>query len=115
MMDSMIIGKYVPGTSFVHRLDPRTKLLSIFFFVFIVFFANNYITYGLLGVFTILVVMVSQVPLYFILKGMKPILWIVLFTFILHIFMTKDGALLFHFGFLNIYEEGLKQGIFISL
>ncbi|WP_423059783.1 energy-coupling factor transporter transmembrane component T family protein [Bacillus safensis] len=115
MMDSMIIGKYVPGSSFVHRLDPRTKLLSIFFFVFIVFFANNYITYGLLGVFTILVVMVSQVPLYFILKGMKPILWIVLFTFILHIFMTKDGSLLFHLGFLNIYEEGLKQGIFISL
>ncbi|MGE6632433.1 energy-coupling factor transporter transmembrane component T family protein [Bacillus sp. NPDC077027] len=115
MMDSMIIGKYVPGTSFVHRLDPRTKLLSIFFFVFIVFFANNYVTYALLGVFTLLVVSISRVPFYFILKGMKPILWIVLFTFILHIFMTKGGALLFHFGFLNIYEEGLRQGIFISL
>ena len=98
----------------------RVHLLSIvliqgqscyqFSFCLYCLFANNYITYGLLGVFTILVVMVSQVPLYFILKGMKPILWIVLFTFILHIFMTKDGALLFHFGFLNIYEEGLKQG-----
>ncbi|MBJ7883705.1 cobalt ABC transporter permease, partial [Bacillaceae bacterium HSR45] len=52
MMDNIIIGKYVPGKSVIHRLDPRTKLLTIFLFVFIVFFANNTETYALLGLFT---------------------------------------------------------------
>ena len=94
MMDSIIIGKYVPGSSVIHRLDPRTKLLSIFLFVFIVFFANNTVTYALLGVFTVLAAALSKVPVRFLLKGMKPVIWIVLFTFLLHILMTREGPVL---------------------
>ncbi|MBM7606465.1 energy-coupling factor transport system permease protein [Metabacillus crassostreae] len=115
MMDSIIIGKYVPGQSLIHRMDARAKLLLIFAFVFIVFFANNLFTYLILGIFTITIVALTKLPIRFLVKGLKPVLWIILFTFVLHLFVTKEGELLFQLGFISIYEEGLKQGIFISL
>ncbi len=55
-MDSMILGRYVSGNSIIHRLDPRSKLLSMFFFILIIFLANNIVTNGLLFVFTMLLV-----------------------------------------------------------
>jgi energy-coupling factor transport system permease protein len=115
MMDSIIIGKYVPGQSLIHKMDPRSKLLMIFVFVFIVFLANNLLTYMVLGLFTLVVVLLTRLPLSFLLKGLKPVLWIILFTFILHLFVTKEGEILLDLGFFRIYEEGLKQGIYISL
>ncbi|MGD6818687.1 energy-coupling factor transporter transmembrane component T family protein [Metabacillus sp. 113a] len=111
----MIIGKYVPGQSFVHKLDPRSKLLLVFLFVFIVFLANNILTYAILGLFTLFVVSLSKLPPRFLASGLKPILWIILFTFVLHIFLTKEGPVLFQFSFLSVHEGGLRQGIFISL
>ncbi|OEH93220.1 energy-coupling factor transporter transmembrane component T family protein [Bacillus solimangrovi] len=114
MMNNFIIGQYVPGTSIIHRMDPRSKLLSIFFFVFIVFLANNAISYTVLGIFTVTVVIISHIPFSFLFRGLKPILWIILFTVILHLFMTKEGELLVDFGWLEIYEGGVQQGIFIS-
>jgi energy-coupling factor transport system permease protein len=115
MMSNMIIGKYVPGTSLLHRMDPRTKLLMIFFYVFIVFLANNVITYTILTVFTLSLIPLSRIPLSFIIRGLKPILWVILFTFLLHLLMTKEGVLLYKLGWLEIYEQGIKQGVFISL
>jgi energy-coupling factor transport system permease protein len=111
----MIIGKYVPGDSVIHRMDPRAKLLLIFIYVFIVFLANNSITYAILTIFTFTLLALSRVPISFILRGLKPILWIVLFTFLLHVLMTKEGNLLYQVGGFSIYEGGVKQGIFISL
>ena len=55
MMDKMIFGRYVPANSLVHRMDPRAKLFLVFLFVFIVFLANNVLTYGLLAIFTLLI------------------------------------------------------------
>jgi energy-coupling factor transport system permease protein len=115
MMNNMIIGKYVPGTSLLHRMDPRAKLLMIFFYVFIVFLANNVTTYIILTVFTLSLLPLSRIPLSFIMRGLKPILWVILFTFVLHLLMTKEGDLLYQLGWFEIYEQGLKQGIFISL
>lgn len=115
MMDSMIIGKYVPGHSLIHRMDSRSKLIMIFLFVFIVFLANNALTYVLLGLFTITIVLLTKLPVNFLIKGLKPVLWIILFTFILHLLVTKEGEILLDLGFFQIYEEGLIQGIYISL
>ncbi|MDF0727546.1 energy-coupling factor transporter transmembrane protein EcfT [Cytobacillus sp. S13-E01] len=114
-MQSMIIGKYVPGTSLIHRMDPRAKLLMIFFYVFIVFLANNFITYAFLGTITFTIVFLTGIHIRFLLAGLKPILWIIIFTFLLQIFMTKGGDIIVSLGWLDIYEEGLKQGIFIAL
>ena len=115
MLQNVIIGQYVSASSLLHRLDPRSKLISVFILVFIIFLANNWLANGIIILFTLTMVLLSRVPLLFIYKGTKPILWLVLFTFILHLFMTREGNIIYSLGFITIYEEGLKQGIFIAI
>jgi len=115
MMDKMIFGRYVPAESIIHRMDPRSKLIIIFLFVCIVFIANNVMTYGILTVYTFLMIFLSRVPIRFILGGLMPVLWLVGFTMIIHLFLTKQGDIILDWGWIKIYEEGLRQGILISM
>ncbi|MFY0744571.1 energy-coupling factor transporter transmembrane component T [Solibacillus silvestris] len=115
MMEKMIFGRYIPGNSFVYKLDPRSKLLFVFAFIIVVFFANNVVTYALLLAFTLLVILLSRIRLYFLINGLKPVIFLMLFTLILHLFMTREGPVLVDLGFIKIYEEGLRQGMFISM
>lgn len=111
----MIFGRYVPTNSIMHKMDPRAKLLLVFFFVCVVFLANNLLTYAVLGVFTIGMIALSNIRFRFLLDGLKPIFLLVIFTFVIHILFTKEGDLLYSFGWLEIYKGGLTQGVFISL
>ncbi|YCI77269.1 energy-coupling factor transporter transmembrane protein EcfT [Bacillus sp. R1-10] len=115
MLDKMIIGRYVPANSLIHKMDPRAKLLLVFLFVCVVFLANNVVSYGLLAVFTILLISLSKIPLRYLYNGLKPIFFLIVFTFLLHILFTKEGELLFEYGWFEIYEGGLIQGFFISI
>ncbi|MFC7365885.1 MULTISPECIES: energy-coupling factor transporter transmembrane component T family protein [Bhargavaea] len=115
MMEKMVFGRYIPGDSFVHRLDPRSKLIFVFIFIAAVFLANNTVSYALLLAFTLLAILASKVRIGFLIGGLKPVMFLIAFTFLLHIFFTKEGDLLFQLGFLKIYEEGLRQGIYISV
>jgi energy-coupling factor transport system permease protein len=115
MLEKMIFGRYIPGNSFVHKLDPRSKLSFVFLFIIGVFLANNTVTYAVLLSFTFLVIFSSRIRLYFLFNGLKPILLLIIFTLLMHIFFTKEGALLVDWKFIKIYEEGLRQGIFISV
>ncbi|AMV09529.1 energy-coupling factor transporter transmembrane protein EcfT [Geobacillus sp. G4] len=115
MTNHLIIGQYVPGHSVIHRLDPRAKLLIVFAYVLIVFLANNAATYALLSLFAFAFAALSRIPFSFIARGLKPILWVVLFTLLLHLFMTKEGDVIYQIGALSVYEGGIKQGVFISL
>ncbi|RFU61427.1 energy-coupling factor transporter transmembrane component T family protein [Peribacillus glennii] len=115
MLDKMIFGRFVPLDSPIHRMDPRSKLLLVFFFVCVVFLANNLVTYAILGVFTFILIALSRIPARFLFNGLKPILLLIVFTLLLHIFFTKEGAVLFDLGFVKIYEGGLLEGIYISM
>ncbi|CAN7622438.1 energy-coupling factor transporter transmembrane protein EcfT [Peribacillus frigoritolerans] len=115
MLDKMIIGRYVPANSLMHKMDPRAKLLLVFLFVCVVFLANNVVSYGLLAIFTILLISLSKIPLRYLYNGLKPIFFLIVFTFLLHILFTKEGELLFEYGWFEIYEGGLIQGFFISI
>lgn len=115
MMEKMVFGRYIPGDSFVHRLDPRSKLIFVFIFIAAVFLANNTVSYALLLAFTLFSILASKVRIGFLIGGLKPVMFLIAFTFLLHIFFTKEGDLLFELGFLKIYEEGLRQGIYISI
>ena len=115
MNNSLIIGQYVPGSSIVHRLDPRTKITIIFFFVFIVFFANTLMSYGILTLFALASIIASRVPIRFILKGLTPVWFLIIFTFILHLFVTKEGTLVFDLYIFKFYSGGVIQGIAISM
>lgn len=115
MMDKMIFGRYVPSDSIFHRMDPRSKLILVFLYVCIVFIANNPATYGILTVYTLLMVASSKISIRFLYGGLKPVLLLIVFTLVLHIFLTKGGDLLYELGPLKIYENGVRQGIFISI
>ncbi|WP_053361336.1 energy-coupling factor transporter transmembrane protein EcfT [Bacillus sp. FJAT-27251] len=115
MMEKMIIGRYVPAESVLHRMDPRSKLIIVFLFVAVVFLANNLWTYLILLGYTLLMAALSRIPARFLIAGLKPVLFLVLFTFFLHLFLTKEGEVILEIGWLAIYEEGIRQGIFISL
>lgn len=114
-MDKIIFGRYMPGNTIVHRLDPRSKLTFVFAFIVIVFLANNTITYAMLLATTFLIMVTARIKLSFLIKGLKPVFILLIFTFLLHIFFTREGDLLFEWGFLKVYEEGLRQGIYISV
>ncbi|WP_298472559.1 energy-coupling factor transporter transmembrane protein EcfT [uncultured Psychrobacillus sp.] len=115
MLEKMIFGRYIPGDSFIHRLDARAKLIFVFLFIAVVFIANNWITYGILVLFTFLFIRMSKIRLYFLINGLKPVVFLIIFTFLLHMIFTREGAIIFEWKFIKIYEEGLKQGIFISI
>lgn len=115
MGSSMIIGQYVPGNSIIHKLDPRTKMIIIFFFVIFVFFANNAWSYGLLTTFVLINIFITRIPLRFILKGLIPIWFLIVFTFLIHFFLTKDGPVAFEIFSLKIHIGGIMKGLVISL
>lgn len=112
---NIIIGQYVPGESLIHRLDPRTKITIIFFFVIIVFFANNIPSYSILILFALASVITSRVPIRFILKGLFPVWFLIIFTFILHLFVTREGTVIFEFWIFEFYSGGVIQGVAISI
>ena len=115
MMEKMIFGRFIPGDSVIHRLDPRSKLIFVFGFICIVFLANNIYTYGLLLLFTLSIILLSKMNIRFLVNGLKPVLYLVIFTFFLQLFFNKEGDVIYTLGFIEIYEEGLRQAIFISM
>ncbi|GGD03219.1 energy-coupling factor transporter transmembrane protein EcfT [Thalassobacillus devorans] len=115
MGSSMIIGQYVPGNSFIHRIDPRTKITIIFFFVLIVFFANSVMSYGLLTLFAVGSAASTRIPARYLIKGLLPVWFLIVFTFILHLFVTKEGEVLFSIFSFDFYTGGIIQGLAISL
>lgn len=108
-MDKLILGRYIPGDSFIHRLDPRSKLLSMLLFLGIVFWANNLITNILLFAFVIGLVFLSGIKLSFFLNGLKPMIGIILFTTLFQIFFTTGSDVLLQFWIVKITVEGLQQ------
>jgi len=115
MGNSMIIGQFVPGDSFIHKLDPRAKIIVIFFYVIVVFFANNAMSYGLLTLFVVISIIFTFIPLRFIIKGLTPIWFLIIFTFLLHLFLTKEGPVLFEILSVKFHLGGVIQGLVISL
>lgn len=115
MMDKLIFGRYIPGDSIIHRLDPRSKLLSAMAFIIIIFFANNWQTYLLLAAFVFLGLKLSGIKFSFFLNGVKPLIWLILFTVVLQVLFTSGNTILFSFGPIVVSEEGLVNGVFIAL
>ena len=72
-MDKLIIGRYIVGDSFIHRLDPRSKLLAMLIYIIVIFWANNPVTYAVITLFTLFLVFLSKIKLGFFLGGIKPV------------------------------------------
>ena len=108
-MDNMILGRYIPGNSIVHRLDPRSKLVAMILLIIIVFWANNPITNVILFVATGIFVALSEVPLSFFIKGLKSMFFLITFTTLFQLFFISGGQVLFEIGFIKITTQGIEQ------
>ncbi len=112
MLKDITLGQYFPGNSLVHRLDPRTKILLTSFFVIAIFIMNEILSYTFATFFVIMVIYNSKISYKTILKSLKPLVVIIIFTSVLNIFYT-DGRVLFEFGFLRVTYEGLRLAFFM--
>lgn len=112
-MNKLIFGRYIPGDSLIHRMDPRAKLVAGFYFIAIIFLANNWQTYALMGVFTLLALSLSKVDFKFFLRGVRPMLWLILFTVALQVLFTQGGEVYWSWGIFSLSEYGITNGIFI--
>lgn len=107
MMTNITIGQYIPGDSIIHRADPRTKIIMSIVFMVMIFMVNTFWTFTAMTLFVILVVVVSGVPVRYTLKGLKPLLLIIVFTTVINIFSTKGTPISNVFPFKHITYEGL--------
>ena len=114
MLQDITLGQYFPGNSILHRLDPRVKIILLLALMILIFLIDDAASYELLTVLTILLIAISQIPFSTVIKSLKPLLWIVLFTFFIHLF-SNDGEILYQLGPLTATEEGFYKGVLISL
>ena len=115
------IGQYYGTGSVIHRLDPRAKLLFVLTFIVSIFVAKDVYAFAFLALVVIASVLISRVPIRLVLKGLKPLVIIILFTSVLNIFLTRGEELLFtkeiikDFWTVNIYKEGLINAALLAL
>lgn len=115
MLNDVTFGQYYPAKSAVHRLDPRTKLLALIAYIVLLFCANNFYALFACGLVLIVAIIVSRVPLGRVLKSIKAIIFILIFTSVLNLFFHGGKHVLLHWKFITIYREGVIFTVFLVL
>ena len=116
MISDITLGQFFPGFSPIHKLDPRSKIILTVFFIVAVFLANNAASFLFLLLITAFLIGISRISFKVVLKGVKPIVFILLFTSLINLFMTKgEGDPLLAFWIIKIYKEGIIRAVFMSL
>ncbi len=113
-MQNVTLGQYYPTDSFIHELDPRTKILSVFMYIAGLFFINSFEGYIAVAAFLILVISASRIPVKSIVEGFKPLVLVVVLTLGSNIFMTKGSIILFQIGFIKVTQEGIVRTLFVG-
>ena len=114
MLSDITIGQFFPGNSLLHRLDPRVKLVLVFSYILAVFLPDNWMGLALAVVLLVAAVGISRIPPKVILKGLKPVLPLLIFTSLINIFYVQ-GRILFEFWIFRITAEGIYTALFIAV
>ena len=115
MLKDITLGQFFPGNSVIHRLDPRTKLIMLVVYIVALFSAASWISYGVCFAFLAVCIAISTIPLKSILKGMKPLIMILVFTGLLNLFFTAGETVLVKFWVITITLEGVVRAIFMTV
>ena len=114
MLKDITLGQYFPGNSFIHKLDPRTKILIMIAYVVLVFIVQNFYGYLALAVFLGICVFVSKLSPKYLIKGLKPIMIFIVFTGLFNLFLTS-GTPVWHWWIFTITKEGIRFAAFMVL
>ncbi len=115
MLSDITLGQFFPGNSVIHKLDPRFKIICIILYIAAIFTASSYLSFALVALSTVLIVALSRLNLSVILKGLKPVVFIVLFTIIANILWTSGEKPILEFWIIKIYPEGLIYAFLMAL
>ena len=113
MLKDITLGQYFPGKSVIHLLDPRTKLIMLVVYIVGLFVASSWISYAVMLVFLVTVIAISTIPVKNILRGLKPLIFILVFTGILNLLFTDTGNVLVSFWVITITDDGLIRAFFM--
>lgn len=113
MLKDITLGQYFPGDSYIHQLDPRTKLVNVVLYIVALFLAKSWIGYGLVFLFLIMNIWLSRIPLKAITRGMKPVAFIVIFTGLLNLFFTEGTHEIVSIFGLTLTWEGVERAFFM--
>lgn len=112
---NVTIGQYFPGDSFLYQLDPRTKLLLTLALVVLVFVSHSFVGFGIIFIFVLWCAFSTKIGLKYMLKGLKPLFFIIMLTFVLNLFFMHDGETLIHWGFIHITTGGVHTAFFMAV
>ncbi len=116
MISDITLGQYFPGTSPLHKMDPRMKIIAAIIYIVAIFMASTPAAFGFILLFTFCLILISRISPKVILKAVKPIIFILIFTAIINIFLTKsEGEPLVEFWIIKIYKEGIIRAVFMAL
>ena len=115
MLKDITLGQFFPGDTVAHRLDPRTKILLVVLYIVALFCAKSLLAYGILAAVLAVCVRISRVGIKSLVRGLKPVVFIIVFTGILNLFFTPGEHILAELGFLRISAEGLQNAVFMVL
>lgn len=115
MLKDITLGQYFPGDTVAHRLDPRTKILLVVLYITALFCAKGVVTYAIMAAVLAVCVRISKVGLRSLVRGLKPVLFIIIFTGILNLFFTPGDRYLVEWGFLRISDTGLRNAVFMVI
>lgn len=113
-MNSIAIGQYLPYDTFIHRLDPRVKLIFALLFIITIFFVESFIGYIPFAILIVFMIAIAKIPIKSIVKSIKPLIWILLITGLINLF-TTNGRTLFTIVSLTATYEGLYKTIFMFI
>ena len=109
MLKDITLGQYFPGDTIIHKFDPRTKLILVIVFIVALFLAVDWISYAVMFLVTAACVKLSTIRLKSILKGLKPLIFIIVFTGVLNLFYTQGGTVLVDWWIFTITTAGIKR------
>ena len=113
-LNNFTIGQYFPGDSPIHKLDPRTKIILTIFLIAAIFLSHGFCGYVPVLVYTLLAARLSRIKLKFLIRGIKPILFIMLFTVVINLFFSTGETVLWKLGIITITKEGLKNAALMA-
>jgi len=114
MIKDITIGQYIPGKSYLHKTDPRVKILLTVLIMAVLLIIDTYAGFGLFALFILVVIISSGIPVRYTLKGLKPVLFIIIFTAVINLF-SGQGTPIYKLGFLKITHEGIDMTIKMTL
>lgn len=115
MIRDITIGQYYKTDSFIHRLDPRTKILGALIFILDLFFFKSVSAYIIAAIFLLSVIKISKVPIKYILRGLRPVMMLLAFTVVCQMIFNKTGDIWINTSYIRIYSGGVYSAIYFAV